>query len=167
MNETNNISKKLVETLIEKDIYITAMESCTGGYFLSCITDIDNSSKVTEGGVITYSNDSKIQNGVSKKVIEQFGVYSIETAVEMARACKKLIQNHVNVIGVGITGSLTIVDEKNSNSSVGKVYYSIDYSNEKNIVNQMTLDTNMDRHKMKEFVVKVITNDILKNIENV
>ena len=80
------IFKELIDKLIEKNLKITSMESCTGGYFLSCVTNIENSSKVTEGGYITYSNDSKIRNGVSKEIIEEYGVYSKETAIRNGRS---------------------------------------------------------------------------------
>ena len=60
MDKTYNISKKTVQALTEKNLRITSMESCTGGFFLSCITDIEHSSKVSDGGIITYSNEAKI-----------------------------------------------------------------------------------------------------------
>ncbi len=89
INNMHNISLKLVNLLIEKEMKITSMESCTGGFFISCITDIENASKITDGGVVTYSNRSKVKNGVNVKVLEKFGVYSEETAIDMARACKE------------------------------------------------------------------------------
>ena len=80
------VFEKLVNKLIEKKLKITSMESCTGGCFLSSITDIENSSKVTDGGIITYSNEMKNKYGVSKTCINTYGVYSTETAIRNGRS---------------------------------------------------------------------------------
>lgn len=48
---------------------------------------------------MTYSVESKIRAGVRKEIIEKFGVYSAETAGEMACVSR-------GEIGVGITGNL-------------------------------------------------------------
>ena len=163
MNEINNISKKLVEILNNKKLQITAMESCTGGFFLSCITNINGSSNITEGGLVTYSNNTKIKNGVDKKCIDQYGVYSKETAISMAKACKIQKSNKEKTIGVGITGFLSGID---TNSKLSKVYYSIDYTDGKTSASEITLDTGIERYNMKKFIVKIIMNEIIKYLEN-
>lgn len=75
------------------------MESCTGGAMANCITNIPGSSDVFKYGLVTYSDEAKIKAGVEEKIIKKFGVYSIETAEEMAR---KIVGN----VGVGITGKM-------------------------------------------------------------
>lgn len=164
MNSLYDISKELVDLLIEKDLKITSMESCTGGYFLSAITDIENSSKVTDGGIITYSNRDKIKYGVSEKAIQEFGVYSKETSIEMAKRARENGFDKEKLIGVGITGSLTRIDENNVDSQMGKVCYSIAYPSGNITTNEMTLDTNMQRQIMKEFVTKIIMSEVKNSI---
>ena len=116
--------KELVHILKEKGLTITTMESCTGGALISAITDIEGASSITEGGYVTYSNDAKIQAGVSENIINTFGVYSKETAVEMAKVCKTLRKAD---IGIGVTGSLNNIDLSNKDSVPCRVFYAICY----------------------------------------
>ena len=112
----------LVKHLIKSDISITTMESCTAGQIASLLTDTSGSSAIFEGAFITYSNDAKIQIGVSEKIINEYGVYSRETAAEMARVCREFYDAD---IGIGVTGSFGNVDPKNKDSVPGKVFFAI------------------------------------------
>ena len=53
---------------------ITTMESCTAGQIASLLTDTSGSSAIIEGAFVTYSNEAKIQIGVSEKIINEYGV---------------------------------------------------------------------------------------------
>lgn len=121
--EIREAYKKLTETLIEKGMTITTMESCTSGQIASLITDTEGSSAVMKGAFVTYSNEAKIMQGVPEWVIEDYSVYSGETAYEMAKACK----NAYNAdIGIGVTGTMGNIDPKNASASVpGEVYFAI------------------------------------------
>jgi PncC family amidohydrolase len=84
-----SIQKKLVEDIFQqclnKNLSIITMESCTGGLISGAITDIPGSSKVFDKGLISYSNESKIELlGVSKTNIDTFGAVSREVVAEMA-----------------------------------------------------------------------------------
>ena len=57
--------RDVVNLLIEKKKTIATMESCTGGFVASSITDIDGSSNVLKFSAVTYSNEYKIKMGVS------------------------------------------------------------------------------------------------------
>mgnify|MGYP003295124225 CR=1 FL=1 len=63
--EIRNDYHKLTETLREKNISITTMESCTSGLIASNITDYEGASAILRGSSITYSNEAKIAAGVS------------------------------------------------------------------------------------------------------
>ncbi len=91
--------KNILEVLRKRGWYIGVMESCTGGAMANCITNIPGASDVFKYGLVTYSDEAKIKAGVEEKIIKKFGVYSIETAEEMAR---KIVGN----VGVGITGKM-------------------------------------------------------------
>ena len=95
--------RAITKALIEKNISITTMESCTAGLIASLITDTEGSSAILRGAYITYSNQAKIKAGVPSEIIEKYGVYSIETAVAMAAACRKAFSAD---IGIGVTGSM-------------------------------------------------------------
>ena len=72
--------RRLTLGLIENKLQITTMESCTSGQVASLLTDTEGSSAVVKGAFITYSNEAKIRQGVPAQLIEQYGVYSPETA---------------------------------------------------------------------------------------
>ena len=114
----------LTKALIEKGLSITTMESCTAGLIASLITDTEGSSAIFRGAYITYSNQAKIQAGVPSGTIEKFGVYSIETAVAMATACRKAFGAD---IGIGVTGSMGNIDPANGDSVPGEVFFAIDF----------------------------------------
>lgn len=62
--------------------------------------------------------------GVPAEIIEKYGVYSGETAVAMATACRKAFGAD---IGVGVTGSMGNVDPANGDSVPGEIYFAIDF----------------------------------------
>ena len=111
--------------LIEKNILVTTMESCTSGLIASLLTDTEGSSAIIKGAYVTYSNEAKIKNGVPEEIIERYSVYSTETADAMAKACAGAY--HADV-GIGITGTAGNVDPANPEASVpGQVFFSIYY----------------------------------------
>jgi len=112
----------LVKYLIKSNISITTMESCTAGQIASLLTDTSGSSAIIKGAFVTYSNDAKIRLGVSEKIINEYGVYSKETAAEMARVCREFYDAD---IGIGVTGSFRNADPKNKDSIPGEVFFAI------------------------------------------
>jgi len=119
--------KEIVEFLIENNKTIATMESCTGGLLAEQITSIEGASKVLKYSAITYSNEFKIKMGVDKNIIDKYSVYSEETAKEMSQK----ISDYTNSdYGVGITGKLNRVDEKNLFGNDNEVFISI-YDKEK------------------------------------
>jgi nicotinamide-nucleotide amidase len=107
--------------LSERQQSLAVMESLTGGLLASTITDYPGSSKHFIGGVVTYSTDLKIQMGVPREVIEQFGVISPETARAMASAVRQLLKADY---GIGITG--VAGPEKQEEKPVGTIFIAID-----------------------------------------
>ena len=87
--------------LKEKGLSLAAMESCSGGLLANMITNVPGSSGYFRGGVISYTNEVKIDSGVPAETISAHGAVSRETAQAMARACR---QNTGADLGVGITG---------------------------------------------------------------
>jgi nicotinamide-nucleotide amidase len=93
---------KIIREFFEKKIWIATAESCTGGYIAHMITNISGASKIFERGVVTYSNQSKIDIlNVEAKAIEEHGAVSEIVAWQMANNIRKLA--NVN-IGIGVTG---------------------------------------------------------------
>ena len=123
--ELSNVRAKyrtITKTLIERNITISTMESCSAGLVASLLTDTEGSSSILKGAFVTYSNEAKIMQGVPPEVISRYGVYSLETAEEMALACRSAY--HAK-IGVGITGTMANADPDNQDSVPGEIYLAI------------------------------------------
>lgn len=113
----------LTKSLIDKNLTITTMESATSGQIASLITDTEGASAIFKGAFITYSNEAKIMQGVPEDILDKYTVYSKETAVAMAAACKKAFGAD---IGIGITGTMGNTDPANKEASVpGEVFFAI------------------------------------------
>lgn len=149
--------EELTKTLIEKNLMITTMESCSAGQIISLITDTEGSSAITKGGFITYSNEAKIMQGVSAEIIETYGVYSMETAIEMAKICRKAYQAN---IGIGVTGTFENLDSKNQDSVPGQVYFAIDANGQVNAYVR-ELEKQDSRYEYKLAVAKEIVEVLL------
>lgn len=94
--------------LVEKKASLGFAESCTGGYLSHLITQVPGASSYFVGGIVSYQVDVKEHVlGVNKNIIDQYGVVSEETAVEMAKNALKVLNcnNSLSVTGLlGPTG---------------------------------------------------------------
>ncbi len=96
------LENAVLELLIKQNKTVAFAESCTGGWLGKLITDIPGSSKAFLGGVVSYSNEAKINIlNVPKETIEKFGAVSPQTAFYMANNVRKLFNSD---FGIGITG---------------------------------------------------------------
>lgn len=151
--------RDVVNLLIEKKMTIATMESCTGGFVASSITDIDGSSSVLKFSAVTYSNEYKIKMGVSKEVIDKYSVYSIYVAREMA----KKISNFANSdIGVGITGKINRIDENNLFGDDNKIYYAIYDKNSDKYYEYELIAINDTRLNNKKYIMENISKNLLE-----
>ena len=99
------ISLKIVRLLRKKRLKISFAESCTGGLLSSSIASISGSSKVFTLGLVTYSNQSKINTlKVPKKTIRKHGAVSYETCSSMVKNLSKISQTNISVSVTGIAG---------------------------------------------------------------
>ena len=88
-----------------KSLTIGAVESATGGRIADRITNVPGSSDYFKGSVVAYSNEVKTALlGVKKVTIESYGAVSEQTALEMARGGRKLLNVDICVSDTGIAG---------------------------------------------------------------
>ena len=152
--------KELVERLKNENKTISTMESCTGGALANEITNVDGSSEVFKFSAVTYSNEYKIEMGVSKEIIDKYSVYSIEVAKEMSYNISRFTNSNY---GVGITGKFGKVDKNNLYGDDYTVFISIyDKDNDK-FYNDIIKATKLTRKENKKLVLKKV-NDILLDI---
>ena len=99
------LSLKVVKLLIKKNLKISFAESCTGGLLSSSITSINGSSKVFTLGLITYSNQAKINIlKVPKKIILKHGAVSYETCFSMVKNLNKISKTNISLSITGVAG---------------------------------------------------------------
>ena len=99
------LSQNVVKLLGKKRLKISFAESCTGGLLSSSITSISGSSKVFTIGLVTYSNQSKINIlKVPKKIIKDHGAVSYETCLYMVKNLNKISNTNISVSITGIAG---------------------------------------------------------------
>ena len=151
--------KDVVNLLIEKKMTIATMESCTGGFVASSITDIDGSSSVLKFSAVTYSNEYKIKMGVSKEVIDKYSVYSMNVAREMAKNISDFANSD---IGVGITGKINRVDENNLFGDDNKIYYAIYDKNNDRYYEYELIAINDTRLNNKKYIMESINKSLLE-----
>ena len=99
------LSKKVINLLRKKKLKISFAESCTGGMLASSITAIRGSSKIFTLGLITYSNQSKINIlKVRRNIIIKHGAVSYETCLSMVKNLSLMSKTHVSVSITGVAG---------------------------------------------------------------
>ena len=99
------LSKKVFNLLKKKKLKISFAESCTGGMLASSITAIRGSSKIFTLGLITYSNQSKINIlKVERNIIVKHGAVSYETCLSMVKNLSLISKTHVSVSITGVAG---------------------------------------------------------------
>lgn len=108
--------------LIKHGITVSVAESCTGGLVAAKFTDIPGISKVLNRGIVSYSNQAKIENlHVNPQTLEKYGAVSSQTAEEMAEGMLEVAGTDVAVAITGIAGPDGGTEEK----PVGLVYIAL------------------------------------------
>ena len=120
------LAHKLVRLLSKKKLKVSFVESCTGGLLSSSITSISGSSKVFTLGLVTYSNQAKINIlKVPKRIIMKHGAVSYETCLSMVKNLNKISKTNISVSITGVAGPNGGTKKK----PVGLVYIGIKKGN--------------------------------------
>ena len=127
MNSHYLIAEKIINKATKNEITISCAESCTGGLICAALTDIPGSSSVLLGGVVSYAISAKedILN-VSKKTIDNYGVVSCETAIEMASGAQRLFNSTISIATTGIAGPGGATKDK----PVGTVCFALQFTDD-------------------------------------
>mgnify|MGYP006172614215 FL=1 len=99
------LANKVVKKLIKKKLKISFAESCSGGMLSSSITSISGSSKIFEMGLITYSNQAKINIlKIPKQIIKKHGAVSKQCCFSMIKNLSKICKSNIYISITGIAG---------------------------------------------------------------
>ncbi|HSF16810.1 MAG TPA: competence/damage-inducible protein A [Vicinamibacteria bacterium] len=105
--------------LIEREKRLAIAESITGGLIAHRLTEVPGSSRYFDQGVVTYSNESKVELlGVARELIDRVGAVSPEVARAMALGARERSGADVAVGVTGIAGP----DGATPTKPVGLVY---------------------------------------------
>ena len=150
------LSQKVVKLLSKKRLKISLAESCTGGLLSSSITSISGSSKIFTLGLVTYSNQAKINIlKVPNRIIMKHGAVSYETCLSMVKNLNKISKTNISVSITGVAGPKGGTKQK----PVGLVYIGIKKGN-KTLVKKY-LFKNKKRNSIQRTAVNKALNLIL------
>ncbi len=103
--EQKDLSETVGDLLRQRSLTLSVAESCSGGLISSRIVDIPGSSDYYLGGVISYSNQTKIELlKVEKDLLKKFGAVSTQVAKSMAEGCRKKFGSDYSLSTTGIAG---------------------------------------------------------------
>ena len=147
-----SLSKKIVKKLIKKKIKISIAESCTGGMVSSAITSNSGSSKIFNLGLVTYSNQSKINIlKVSKKIIKKYGTVSKQVCKAMVKNLSKISKTNLTLSVTGIAGPGGATRKK----PIGLVYVGIKKDN------KISIQKYLFKNKGRSYIQKATVNKCL------
>jgi nicotinamide-nucleotide amidase len=96
------------------------MENCTGGYLVNSITEVPDSATYFKGGVVAYSQETHLANGVPLEIMQQHGTVSQASATAMAQAIRTQLGADFGIGVTGVPGPLAV-----EGKPVGLAYFSI------------------------------------------
>ena len=149
--------KNLIKILTKKKLKIAFAESCTGGMLASEITSISGASKVFGLGLVTYSNQAKINVlKVNKSIIQKYGAVSLKCCEAMVKNLAKISKAQINVSITGIAGPNGGTKKK----PVGLVYIGV----KKN--NKLLITKNLFKQKSRKAIQNATVKRTLEIIKS-
>ncbi|MGA2316401.1 MAG: CinA family protein [Thermodesulfobacteriota bacterium] len=99
------LEKIIGDRLKERGWTLSIAESCTGGLISDRLTDVPGSSDYFEGGMVTYSNESKAKHlGIPLDYIKNYGAVSPQVARKMAQGVRKAFNTTFGLSTTGVAG---------------------------------------------------------------
>lgn len=124
--DEETLEEVVVKSLVEHGLTLSLAESCTGGLIANRITDIPGSSDAFLMGVVSYSNQAKMDLlGVDEQLLIDHGAVSEEVARAMAEGARMRAGSDIAVSVTGIAGPTGATPTK----PVGLVYVALSAEN--------------------------------------
>lgn len=103
--EDASVEQLVHNALIVKGKKLSVAESCTGGNIASKFTAMAGASEYFQAGVVSYSNDAKVDIlGVNAADIARYGAVSEQVAIQMAEGVKRVGKSDYGISTTGIAG---------------------------------------------------------------
>ena len=101
----SSLVQETIQEMSERGLTLAFAESCTGGLVSSSLVEHSGVSRIFQGSVVSYSNESKVQLlGVSKDILEEKGAVSEEVALQMARGAASKLSSDWAASVTGVAG---------------------------------------------------------------
>ena len=150
----------MIDLLRNRGMTVGFAESCTAGMISAKVGDIPGSSDVLWGGVVSYSNEVKMNVlGVPGEVIEKHGAVSEPCAAAMAEGARRVLGCDIAVSVTGIAGPGGGSAEK----PVGTVCFGIS-DKDGTVTDTMHFGSMSDRGRVRRLTV---SNAIIKIIDRI
>lgn len=99
------IASEIIKSLRDRNQTLSVAESVTGGGLASAITSVEGASHCFLGGVVAYSEASKIRDlDIAQQLIADYGIYSEEVARAMALGVAKRFGSDWAIATTGVAG---------------------------------------------------------------
>ena len=149
---------KTLKNLQKKKLTVSTAESCTGGMLSNYFTSLNGASKIFTLGLVTYSNQAKIDVlKVPKNILKKYGSVSQECCFSMVKNLKKISKTNIAISITGIAGP----NGGSKTKPVGLVYIGIIFKNKiiikKNLFNKNDSRLSIQK-KTCNYVFKIISN---------
>ena len=120
--EDIGLEEVLGKLLKKRKLTISVAESLTGGLVQHKLTQIPGSSDYFMGGIVSYSNEAKMELlGVRESSLKKYGAVSELVAKEMAEGVRKRLGTDIGISTTGIAGPTGATATK----PVGLVYLAL------------------------------------------
>ncbi|MGM0395542.1 MAG: competence/damage-inducible protein A [Bacillota bacterium] len=141
--DNSSLEEVLLHKLLEHKMKIAVCESVTGGNISKRLTGIPGASLTFDRGLITYSDNAKIEElGVSKTSLNEYGAVSSQIAYEMAEGLIKKTGVDLVISTTGYAGP-----DRDKNITTGLIYICVMTKNDYKIFERNFLG---DRETIRE-----------------
>ena len=151
----SNLHRRLLET----DLKVATCESITGGLLARLFTYYPNASRYFKGGLVLYSEDSKVRFGIPKNLITRYGTISSQVALHMSKLAMEMFDSDIAIALTGNAGPYPI-----EGKPIGLIYVSIHVRGAKPIVNRVKVRSKT-RDGVKRIASAVVIKELLKLLD--
>lgn len=133
--DNTSLPLELTKSLENHQLRLASAESLTGGLFSKLLTDTAGTSKVFNGGIVSYTNDVKRKLlDVPEKLLETEGAVSRRCAEKMADHVRLVTNADIGISFTGVAGP-----ENSEGKPVGTVFIGISERDKETTVYSLNL----------------------------
>ena len=159
----DSVEDILVKLLKAYNLTISFAESCTGGLMAATLINISGASDVIKESYVTYSEAAKMKIlNVQKDTLDEFSVYSKETALEMAKGLSEITNANINVSITGLAGGNSFNHNDGSYDSCIIINY-----NNKQTITQISKHEKGTRNDVRKKQVNYVFYRVIKALKSI